>query len=213
MLLPKKLVLLSHVLVLWMLILSTYHVPSWTARGLKNKPIWLNICKKHISVRRSVPAQKSARKSLNTPPKESCITAVLKTASKRSYTYTQSKTAQSLQLPAFPCSIYPASILPRWDLSWILLSMQCTTQHQHTHTCTQNQNMEMRKWSGWCHTGHNGFVATRHRIIYFIWKGPALITESCCPHPTSGLTKSQSTLSAFSKCFLNTDRQGQQPPL
>lgn len=27
----------------------------------------------------------------------------------------------------------PAPILPEWDLSWIPVSMQCTTQQQHTH--------------------------------------------------------------------------------
>lgn len=92
-----------------------------------------------------MPAQKTTTKIHNTPPNESCVTAVLRTASKRSYTYARNKTAVTTT-SSFPCSIHPASILPKWDLSWILLSMQCTTQQQHTHTCNsklENGNEEI----------------------------------------------------------------------
>lgn len=100
-----------------------------------SEPIWLNISKKHILVRRLVPAQKkSARKSHNAVPNGSCITATLKTASECSYTYAQSKTAQSLQLAALLC-FYPPKVRFILDLSLNAMHHAAAT---HTHTLAQN---------------------------------------------------------------------------
>lgn len=68
-----------------------------------------------------------------------CITAVLKTTSKRSYTYAQSKTAQSLQLPAFPC-FHPPKV--RFILDPSLNAMPHAATHTHTLA------LKIRNWKG-----------------------------------------------------------------
>lgn len=95
-----------------------------------SEPIWLNISKKHILVRRLVPAQKkSARKSHNAVPCKQTLLQLWRQPQNAVTPMHRARLHSHYNLQ--PSS---ASILPKWDLSWISVSMQCTTQQQHTHT-------------------------------------------------------------------------------
>lgn len=92
-----------------------------------------------------MPAQKTTTKIHNTPPNESCVTAVLRTASKRSYTYARNKTAvtttSSFPLLNSSC-FHPPKV--RFVLNPTLNAMHHTAAtHTHLHSKLENGNEEI----------------------------------------------------------------------